>query len=420
MLREDFDSHGVWNNVASIKNSVEKLRLEADSVEAALLDRILFIAEYIESFKTLGATASAMFSEPLMAPVCNALTPALQHLQQREQSPAYRNYTDQAVAHAESALVPLGAWPRPYARGAQITQLRTLYQDLFSKQAEQVALIDAKRAEIERQIAQYVREISEQRAQIEQRLSSLETQAATVIATVDGEKKRIDEVVQTGLDRIDKLKDVDEERFKSWLQERTAELGQFREHERGGMSSLLDEARGAVDKIRADEREFANISSAAGAGKLASEFEGEATTGRWLGLGLYGLGFIFLIAAAIPLVVLLFEGSGAGAASDQWQRLVIRVSLGLLGASAATVLIRLGSRFVTGSNASKRMALELRTFGPFLANVEDKSSVDNARLELVDRAFGKSYVPAATVEKEDAVPVTAFSHVIDLVKALNR
>ena len=64
------------------------------------------------------------------------------------------------------------------------------------------------------------------------------------------------------------------------------------------------------------------------------------------------------------------------------------------------------------------MALELQTFGPFLANVKDKNTVDGARLELVDRAFGKSYVPNDGDSSTDAVPVTAFAHILELVKAI--
>jgi hypothetical protein len=195
-------------------------------------------------------------------------------------------------------------------------------------------------------------------------------------------------------------------------------LKSYTEEQKRAIDNALTNASGALKSLKEKETEYANISAAAGGAKLANEFNTEATSGQELGLRLYMIGFGVLVLAALPLVLWLFWPPISQQGDGIWPHFLIRISLGVLGASAATVLIRLGSRFVTGATASKRMALELQTFGPFLANVKDKETVDSARLELVDRAFGKSYAPGESDSKDDAVPVSAFAHILDLVKAI--
>jgi hypothetical protein len=48
--------------------------------------------------------------------------------------------------------------------------------------------------------------------------------------------------------------------------------------------------------------------------------------------------------------------------------------------------------------------------------VSDQTEVDKARVNLIDRAFGKSYVgDRGTQAAEDTVPVSAFSQVVDAI-----
>ena len=61
------------------------------------------------------------------------------------------------------------------------------------------------------------------------------------------------------------------------------------------------------------------------------------------------------------------------------------------------------------------MGLELQTFDPFLANVSEAAMVDTARLELVDRAFGKSYVPTESSKEEDVIAVSTMSQILGAI-----
>ena len=81
----------------------------------------------------------------------------------------------------------------------------------------------------------------------------------------------------------------------------------------------------------------------------------------------------------------------------------------------ATVAIRMGASLQRRSAEYKRLALELRTMGPFLAAVEDTESVDQARLDLVNRTFGQGYAPSKDERQDDAVPVTVLQQLITLL-----
>lgn len=102
----------------------------------------------------------------------------------------------------------------------------------------------------------------------------------------------------------------------------------------------------------------------------------------------------------------------------EWGRIVIRVALGGLLGSAAAVVVRLGGRFLAQAAAAKRMELELRTFEPFLANVKKRESVDQARLEIVDRSFGRAYETRTTADKEDSVELSALGQITDTISKL--
>ncbi|MBT2250287.1 hypothetical protein JHV56_16430 [Arthrobacter sp. BHU FT2] len=419
MHRQAFEEHAIW---AQIESAIERVKEVQDTQppaeEVPSLLRIEFILKHVASYRSLAATSSALFNDQLLGPVQSIVAQLVSYLQQRQASYNYRSYTDNALGSAESLLVQIGNWPRPYAKGAQIQQINTLYEGLLEMQEQQIAEFEARYDATRDKLGQLVTDFDAKKAQVEGQFELYRTEALAVSSSVDHEKSRIDDVVQKGLEKVAELQARNTDAFAEWKQQVSDELEEYTDGQKDAIDRALTSAAGALKRLKENEKEYANISAAAGGAKLAAEFNAEATDGQKLGLQLYTIGFGVLILAALPLVLWLFWPPAIQEGDGIWQHFLIRISLGVLGASAATVLIRLGSRFVTSATASKRMALELQTFGPFLANVTDKETVDSARLELVDRAFGKSYAPGESDSKDDAVPVSAFAHILDLVKAI--
>lgn len=418
LLRNEFDAHPLWNQVDSALDVLRKIETDAQSDEQPALQRIDFLLRHVRAHRELG-TLCAMFNDGLLAPVAATVSQVLGYLNQRAVGSGYRSYTDNALNHAETLLVQIGLWPRPYAKGGQAKMMTTLFQDLLSAQAEQISALKDKYSDAQADIDILLERVNQRKDEVEGTLETFMSQGQDVLKAVNDQKARVDDVVQKGLERVNALQGQNDQAFDSWKTEHQHEWDSFVEITQDAMDKATRLADDSLKRIQQEEKEYANISSHLAGSKLADEFANEAKSAQTLGLWLYGIGFAVLAAAAAPLVFLMIWPPVYQEASGQWQHFLIRVSLGVIGASAATVLIRLGSRFVTGATASRRMALELKTFGPFLANVKDKSTVDGARLELVDRAFGKSYVPTETADSnEDAVPVSAVAHLVELAKAM--
>lgn len=419
MHRQAFEEHAIWAQIESALERVKEIQdTQPPAEEVPSLLRVEFLLKHVASYKSLAPTSSALFNDALFAPVQSSIGQIISHFQQRQASYSYRSHTDHALAAAESLLPQIALWPRPYARGAQVQQITTLYEDLIEMQAQQISSFEARYDETRAKMVNLVSDFDAKKAEVEGVFEKYRTDALAVAGSVDHEKGRIDDVVQKGLEKVNDLQGKNTEAFAEWKKQISDELKSYTEEQKRAIDNALTNASGALKSLKEKETEYANISAAAGGAKLANEFNTEATSGQELGLRLYMIGFGVLVLAALPLVLWLFWPPISQQGDGIWPHFLIRISLGVLGASAATVLIRLGSRFVTGATASKRMALELQTFGPFLANVKDKETVDSARLELVDRAFGKSYAPGESDSKDDAVPVSAFAHILDLVKAI--
>ncbi|WP_159632219.1 hypothetical protein [Arthrobacter sp. 8AJ] len=419
MHRQAFEQHAIWAQIEDALNRVKEVQeTQPPADEVPMLLRIEFVLKYVDSYRSLAATSSALFNEQLLGPVQSIAAQIVSYLQQRQANYNYRPYTENALGSAESLLVQIGNWPRPYAKGAQIQQINTLYEGLLEMQEQQIAEFEARYDATRDRLSQLVSDLDAKKAQVEGEFELYRTEALAVSSAVDHEKSRIDDVVQKGLEKVADLQARNTDAFDEWKQQAHGELEDYTDAQKDAIDKTLNSATGALKTLKENEKEYANISAAAGGAKLAGEFNTEASSAQKLGLRLYMIGFGVLVLAALPLVLWLFFPPVSQQGDGIWQHFLIRISLGVLGASAATVLIRLGSRFVTGATASKRMALELQTFGPFLANVKDKETVDSARLELVDRAFGKSYAPGESDSKDEAVPVTAFAHILDLVKAI--
>lgn len=418
MLKSELETDPVWDHCKALKNEIERVLPSSEPGEGPDIMRIEFIVDTLFGFRDSASVVAPFMNRFMTEPVQSLLSTATSQLRSHPEQQGFAQYTAAAREYAEQALAAAGTWPRPYARGAQAQQMKTLFQDLTDAQQKHISKLEARFSDIELQTQELEDRLRERESVVMQELASFSQQATAIDATIESEKQRIDAVVQTGLTTIDELKQKNTTDFSTWSEARANEWKDANKALEKEADAAKKKAADALAEIKKSETEFANVTSAATAGKLAHEFESEATNSKRWGLALYGAGALFLALAAIPLATILADHS---IEPDRlWQQFAARLSIGILAASGATVLIRLGARFINSSTASRRMALELRTMGPFLANVEDKALVDSARLELVDRAFGKGYADTASPSSDDGISASAFSHIVDLVKALNK
>jgi hypothetical protein len=75
----------------------------------------------------------------------------------------------------------------------------------------------------------------------------------------------------------------------------------------------------------------------------------------------------------------------------------------------------MGSGFLRQAAGYQRLAMELRTMGPFLSAVADRESVDQARLDLINRTFGQAYAPSKDDKPDDSIPVSVLQQLLALL-----
>ncbi|OUD90600.1 hypothetical protein CMMCAS08_11090 [Clavibacter michiganensis subsp. michiganensis] len=412
MLKSDFQAHPLWDTISSVADLGDALRENVSNIERRSLDRIRELLMFSQAVKPLGVNHARRFNQVLLDALHDPWAAVLSSLQSRKANvnPAY---TDQAVSYAEATLQPLySLWVPPLAP-AQQAQMRSFYEELLARQDDDISRLRDKRDALSDRFEELGTESEDRFAAAKIAFEELQGNAAQVGETVDGYETRVDAIVDDGSKRISALESENTKSYANWQQaqrERFEEdFAPFMEH----IKQKLLEADGTLQSLRETNKEYKTLTAAAAADKLAQSFSQEAKSTRRVGLILYGIGFVLLTGAAIPLIFLLAQ-SETPAGESLWATFAVRATIGALAASAATVAIRLGSRFISSGQESKRTELELRAFGPFLSNV-DKSESDTARLEFVERAFG-----SRTVEdrNDDAIPVSTFSQILAAVTKL--
>jgi hypothetical protein len=416
MLRADFESNIIWSVVGTVRERIAQVRGEGSPNEIATAETIGFYADYISSFKETAGTAAPFFVEQMLVPVRGVLDEVVTHLDNRIAQGVGSSELDAARVSIESAMVLMAPWPRPYGRGGQVLQLNTLYEELLERQRLDLAELARVHEELRNEMEANRVQLKAYAAQARTEVDSMVSTASDAVTTVNAEKARIDELIATGVRQLADTNTELDSRHKAWQASQEANFAKTFEPFVRKIESLRDEASAALGKLRETETDFASLTAAAATDRLAGHFAQEAKTGRRAGYGLYCVGAVFIVAAAAPLLLLLIPGNLAVDPDVRWEQLAIRAGVGLAAASVATVAIRLGGRFFVSANEAKRMELDLKTFGPFLANV-DAAEVDKARISLVERTLG-TRGDAPRESADDSMSISAFTRVVEAVAKL--
>ncbi|MGV0110536.1 hypothetical protein [Arthrobacter sp. CP30] len=414
MKRSEFDSHPLWKMVEDALDQVESIE-PVDGDEAVELERIQFLLDYVLSHREMGTAYAAFFTGPMLDSLVSHVQQVSSYMANRVSTTQYRAHTTSAIPYAESLLVDMAPWPRRYAKGAAVTQMNTLFEDLLEMQAKHLKQQEVRQANVLQRFDSIEDSMLEKQNATQVSLGRVEASAMKVSDQIVAASTRIDQVVQTGLETIDGMKAQNSDAFKEW---RVQTDNQWKaDYNRIEKDLVLRNAQAddALLKLQGTISDYEKLSSLGAADVLAKHFATASRNARLSSSGLFVLGFIFLIAAAIPFIPLILTAVDS---PPSWESIGVRASFGVLAGSAAAVAIRLGSRFSNEATAGKRMEMELRTFGPFLATNADQENVDSARLELVDRAFGKSYIAHLGAKPdEDTVPVSGLT---DIINAISR
>lgn len=420
MLRADFDNHPLWAVLNSIDTQLDQILNLHGPEELPDVERIKTQLAYVRSFDAVASTRSAFFHPVMLDNVQGVWNQVTNDLDFRvANGVGYANYVSQAAGNAESALLQMAPWPRAYGKGGEVKQMDTLFEKLLEAQRASIAALEAEHVRLRAEIAAYEEQLDGKRTEVRDSFTAAETKLSQLDSTIDEQKLEVADAVDSAAAAVKALTTQNSEAYAEWRAEREAEFAGDFGPLRDQIATKLTSADEEYSELIGAKEKYTKLVSAIAADEVAAQFETEASWGRKLGNRFYLLGFGLLLVAAVPLVWLIFGGSQTHTGTIDWTAIIVRIAIGVLAGSAATVAIRLGGRLINNANAIKRMELELRAIGPFLANVSEKTRVDDAFIELVAKAFGNSYAQtASTGGKEggdDKTPVTTASQLLDLI-----
>lgn len=425
MLRSDFDGHALWGVLDRIDDQLGAIVDQHQPVELPYVERIKAQSAYVRSFDVVASTRAAFFHPQMLTPVQAVWESVENSLAARVANGVeYTNYLQQAADQAETGLLQMAAWPRPYGKGGEVKQMNTLFEQLLEAQRVSIDALSKEHERLRDEIVNYKDQVDSKRDEVTSSLGDTRSQLGSLQAIIDEQKAELATAIDQAESAVNALGEKNSAAYKEWRASREEEFeGNFRPLKERITEQLASAKEEYAELIGAKEK-YTKLVSAIAADEVASQFETEATWGRGVGNRFYLLGFGLLLVATVPLIWLIFEGTRSADGAVDWTAIITRVAIGVLAGSAATVAIRLGSRLINNANAIKRMELELRAIGPFLANVSEKPKVDDAFIELVGKAFGNTYAETSSTGGRDAAEdkpsATAVAQLLELLDKARR
>ncbi|MGZ0212780.1 MAG: hypothetical protein ACKVI4_09890 [Actinomycetales bacterium] len=402
MLLTDFDSHPLWNVLDAIDGQLQEIVDAHQPEELAEVERIRVQQAYVRSFRVVASTRVAFFHPMMLDSVHNVWNQVHNALSNRiVHGVGHSNFVSQAASESETALMQMAPWPRHYGKGGEVKQMNSLFEQLLEAQRESIEALRAEHSKLREEMAEYAFQIDSKKSEVNASLEGTEVRLSELDSTIDGQKAELSTAVDAAKKAVVSLTDANSKAYAKWKDERESEFLRDFDPLKQQIGEKLSSAGEQYEELIGAKAKYTKLVSAIAADEVASQFEVEAAWGRKAGNRFYLLGFAFLLVAAAPLTWLIFEGSQAAAGEVNWNAIIVRLAIGVLAGSAATVAIRLGGRLINNANAIKRMELELRAIGPFLANVAEKPKVDNAFVDLVAKAFGNTYAATASTGGKD-------------------
>lgn len=425
MLRADFDNHPLWGVLDRIDDQLTVIVDAHEPSEMPYVERIKAQSGYVRSFDVVASTRAAFFHPQMLSPVQAVWESVESSLGTRVSNGVeYTNYLQQAADQAETGLLQMAAWPRPYGKGGEVKQMDTLFEQLLEAQRVSIGALSDEHRKLRDEISSYEDRVDLKRDEVTSALNDTQAKLGSLQVIIDEQEVELATAIGEAEAAVNALDEKNSDAYKNWRAAREEEFKDDFEPLRVQISEHLAAANKEYTELIAAKEKYTKLVSAIAADEVASQFETEAKWGRDVGNRFYLLGFGLLLVATVPLIWLIFEGTRFANGAVDWTAIITRVAIGVLAGSAATVAIRLGSRLINNANAIKRMELELRAIGPFLANVSEKPKVDDAFIDLVGKAFGNTYAETSSTggrdPADDKPSATAVAQLLELLDKARR
>jgi len=423
MKLNEFEAHPLWTQVGEIKEWLTQIRAQDSGANIDLVDELdTRVAQLAGAFRARRRLAALVIPSQLdaMHSIYQGFWNAVNTAFEAGTSSTRPQYLQQAVSYAHQGTIAQGAWaaaaPTQVEERLEVAVVDALLQR--DKEAEETTRLRIEA--VERELAS----TDERAVLVTAAVTKADTDLSVLVAeaqrAVDAEKARIVKVIDDGNAKIAGFEAVLDNALKEWEKERTKAFEGRLKNVRDKQDDLLKAAQARYEALKATVEDYQALVQADSADRLAKHYEDEAGAASSSGWKTTIAGFAVLLVAGLPLFLVVIQPIlnsllGWSIADPDWPAIAARAGVAAVLVGAATVAIRIGNGFLKRSADYKRLAMELRTMGPFLSAVNDRESVDQARLDLVGRAFAQAYVPQKEDAKDDAISVTVLQQLLTLL-----
>lgn len=407
MNRNELTASSLWERVAACEEEVRAARGREDltTESKALLDRIGAVVAHVKS------TLESAQVDLLSAAMVNATDQHLVNLQNyvaNYTSSGQTTYLVSADQHCDEALRSISAWPEPISRSARLAAAQSKVNSLVESFNGESDAAFARAA----QLREEVERLAVQRGQIEQELSTLGTQIAAQAAMDQ-------DAAASRSKQFESSQALRSTEFEKLVADKAKEHNAALDKNQAELAKQLTVAHSLLEAMQERKAEVEKVAGATASGVLAGEFGRYARNTFALAMVAYALGVLLIVGAGIAIFAALEAMAPATAASWQW--VAMKFGVTAAAAAAGSILISLGSRLLRDATANKRLELEIRAIGPFLADVDDLDSVRKTKLDFLSRSFGRESESDHHGPGNDQVSVAAFGSIIgDVLKLVNR
>lgn len=423
MKVNQFEAHPLWSRLSAVEGWLEEMRAEDGGENVDTLDELMFRAAHLRAaFKTRRRLAPFMVQQQLDSVdanyqnVVNAVSSAFSAGKGGNRT----QYLSQAIVYSDATAMAQVNWPQPLPTPADERAEVAVIDELMRKRAEVDDYVRERIDAVERELASTDEKAVAVTAEVAKADDDLTALVSEATAAVEAEKNRIATVIDDGTKKIAGFEGLLNRHLSDWQSARTKELDDRLGEQQNSQRELLAESKRIYVELTRTVDDYQALVQLDSADRLAKHYETEADDAEKAGWRTTIAGFVILLAAGLPLLIVILQPLlnawlGWSLRDPSWETLATRGLFAAVLVGAATVAIRIGGGYLKRSADYKRLAMELRTMGPFLSGVKDEESKDQARLDLVNRTFGQAYAPPSSEKAEDAIPVGVLQQLLTLL-----
>lgn len=385
MDSERFENHILWSKPTEVSDAMAAMEPVSDSVEESF-SAIGFIASQLSGFRSGDAR---LFNVGQLDTANSSWQDVVTYLGHHRDNPT-STYHENARSHAEAWLQTAGGWFRPTSDSVPIAnQARIEYETLIASYRAANTALRAQMSANDTAAGERQNALDAQVQSLKETVENCQALLASMQTTIKEEEAALQAALTTHAETFRAAQDKRGTDFTDWLQRKEISFDELVEPHLLGVQASERKGEEILEHIKSLGDQTDNAAGRTTGHILAENFKtsakDELASGNWsfwVGVGLSISGVAWLVFVAI---VTFSERN-----DFNWNWVSIKIALALALGGVATVLIRRGQHAQETSRAYKRTELELRAIGPFLSDIEDRKIAENAKVEFLQRTFGRS------------------------------